>query len=75
MGCPVLLRRFLTIMPTAALGALIIPGSFESLSSTGKPWAALGGLIAAALAAHKSKNLIIPVAAAVLVTWALLQFP
>ncbi len=72
---PLAVRRFLTIMPTAALGALIFPGSFTSLAETGRPWAALGGLGAAALTAHFSKNLIIPVAAAVLTTWAILQFP
>ncbi|MCK5248673.1 MAG: AzlD domain-containing protein [Spirochaetaceae bacterium] len=72
---PLVVRRFLTIMPTAALGALIFPGAFTSLAETGRPWAALGGLGAAALTAHFSKNLIIPVAAAVLTTWAILQFP
>lgn len=72
---PLAVRRFLTIMPTAALGALIFPGSFTSLADTGRPWAALGGLAAAAIAAHFSKSLIIPVAAAVLTTWGVLQFP
>jgi branched-subunit amino acid transport protein len=72
---PMALRRFLTIMPTAALGALIFPGSFTSLADTGRPWAALGGLAAAAISAHFSKSLIIPVAAAVLTTWGILQFP
>ncbi len=72
---PLGVSRFLTIMPTAALGALIIPGAFTSLAGTGRPWAALGGLGAAALTAHFSKNLIIPVAAAVLVTWGILQIP
>jgi branched-subunit amino acid transport protein len=72
---PLTLRRFLTIMPTAALGALIFPGSFTSLADTGRPWAALGGLAAAAISAHFSKSLIIPVAAAVLTTWGILQFP
>ncbi len=72
---PLALRRFLTIMPTAALGALIFPGSFTSLADTGRPWAALGGLAAAAISAHFSKSLIIPVAAAVLTTWGILQFP
>jgi branched-subunit amino acid transport protein len=72
---PMALRRFLTIMPTAALGALIFPGSFTSLADTGRPWAALGGLAAAAITAHFSKSLIIPVAAAVLTTWGILQFP
>ncbi len=72
---PLALRRFLTIMPTAALGALIFPGSFTSLADTGRPWAALGGLAAAAITAHFSKSLIIPVAAAVLTTWGILQFP
>ena len=72
---PLTVRRFLTIMPTAALGALIFPGAFTSLTDTGRPWAAIGGLGAAALTAHFSKNLIIPVAAAVLTTWAILQFP
>lgn len=72
---PLAVRRFLTIMPTAALGALIFPGSFTSLAETGRPWAALGGLGAAALTAHFSKSLIIPVAAAVLTTWGFLQFP
>ena len=72
---PLAVRRFLTIMPTAALGALIFPGAFTSLADTGRPWAALGGLVAAALTAHFSKSLIIPVAAAVLTTWGILQFP
>lgn len=72
---PLAVRRFLTIMPTAALGALIFPGSFTSLADTGRPWAALGGLAAAAISAHFSKSLIIPVAAAVLTTWGILQFP
>jgi branched-subunit amino acid transport protein len=72
---PLTLRRFLTIMPTAALGALIFPGSLTSLADTGRPWAALGGLAAAAISAHFSKSLIIPVAAAVLTTWGILQFP
>ena len=72
---PLAVRRFLTIMPTAALGALIFPASITSLVDTGRPWAALGGLAAAALSAHFSKNLIIPVASAVAVTWGLLQIP
>lgn len=72
---PLTVRRFLTIMPTAALGALIFPGAFTSLTDTGRPWAALGGLGIAALAAQYSKNLIIPVAAAVLFTWGILQIP
>lgn len=72
---PLAVRRFLTIMPTAALGALIFPGSVLSLADTGRPWAALGGLAAAAISAHFSKSLIIPVAAAVLTTWGILQFP
>lgn len=72
---PLAVRRFLTIMPVAALGALIFPGSLESLVDTGRPWAGLGGLAAAAITAHFSKNLIFPVAAAVLVTWGLLQLP
>jgi len=72
---PLVVRRFLGIMPTAALGALIFPGAFTSLADTGRPWAALGGLGAAVLAAHFSKNLIIPVAAAVLLTWGILQIP
>ena len=72
---PLAVRRFLTIMPTAALGALIFPGSVLSLTDTGRPWAALGGLAAAAISAHFSKSLIIPVAAAVLTTWGILQFP
>ena len=72
---PPAVRRFLGIMPTAALGALIFPGAFTSLSDTGRPWAALGGLGIAALAARFTKNLIIPVAAAVLFTWGILQIP
>ena len=72
---PLSVRRFLTIMPTAALGALIFPGSVLSLADTGRPWAALGGLAAAAVSAHFSRNLIVPVAAAVAVTWGLLQLP
>jgi len=72
---PLVVRRFLSIMPTAALGALILPGAFTSLADTGRPWAALGGLGAAALTAHFSKNLIVPVAAAVAATWLLLQLP
>lgn len=72
---PLAFRRFLSIMPTAALGALIFPGSLTSLMDTGRPWAALGGLGAAALTAHFSKNLILPVAAAVVTTWLMLQIP
>lgn len=72
---PLAVRRFLTIMPVAALGALIFPGSILSLADTGRAWAGLGGLAAAAITAHFSKNLIFPVAAAVLVTWGLLQLP
>ena len=68
-------RRFLSIMPTAALGALIFPGAFISLAETGRAWAALGGLLAAVLAANYSKNLIIPVTSAVAVTWLLLRLP
>ena len=70
---PLVIRRFLSIMPIAALGALIFPGAFTSLAHTGKPWAALGGLAAAAVTAHFSKNLILPVAAAVAATWLCLQ--
>jgi branched-subunit amino acid transport protein len=70
---PLTVRRFLTIMPTAALGALILPGAFTSLTDSGRPWAALGGLGIAALAAHFSKNLIIPVVSAVLLTWGILN--
>lgn len=72
---PLTVRRFLTIMPTAALGALIFPGAFQSLADTGRPWAALAGLGAAAVTSHFSKNLILPVAAAVLATWGVLQIP
>jgi len=72
---PVQVRRFLTIMPTAALGALIFPGAFESLADTGRPWAAIAGLLAAAISSHYAKNLIVPVAAAVLATWGVLQIP
>ncbi len=38
---PLGVRRFLSIMPTAALGALIFPGAFTSLADSGRPWAAL----------------------------------
>ncbi len=72
---PQSIRRFLTILPTAALGALIFPGSWNALEATGRPWAALGGLGAAALTAHFSKNLIVPVSASVLVTWVMLNLP
>ncbi len=72
---PLAVRRFLTILPISALGALIFPGALTALADTGRPWAALGGLGAAAATAGLSKNLILPVAAAVLVTWVLLQIP
>ena len=51
---PLGVRRFLTIMPVAALGALIFPGSITSLVDTGRAWAGLGGLAAAAVTAHFS---------------------
>ena len=72
---PLFFRRFLTILPIAALGALIFPGAVTSLADTGRAWAGFVGLAAAALTAHFSRNLIFPVAAAVLVTWGVLQIP
>ncbi len=72
---PQAVRRFLCIMPTAALGALIFPGSLTALADTGRSWAAAGGLAAAATTALFSKNLIFPVTSAILVTWIILQLP
>ena len=64
-------RRFLSIMPLAALGALVFPGVFVDLP--GEPVAAVAGLVTAALISMMTRNLILPVAASVGVVWAILR--
>lgn len=66
------IRRFLTLLPLAALGALIFPGAITAYP--GNPWAGVVGLAAAGVAARFSKNLIVPVAASVAAVWLALKF-
>jgi branched-subunit amino acid transport protein len=69
---PVFLKRILTIMPVAALGALIFPASIQAVPDM--PLAGLVGICAAALAAVVVKgNLIVPVVVSIGATWLVLS--
>lgn len=67
---PAYWRRFLTYLPYTALGALIIPGVFQSFSQ--KPVAAILGLLAAAFAAWFNGGMILSILVATVVTWIIL---
>ncbi|MCF7943437.1 MAG: AzlD domain-containing protein [Spirochaetia bacterium] len=60
---PLFFRRFLRVMPVAALGALLFPGLLIDFSHA--PAAGLIGTAAAAVTALFSKNLLLPVAVSV----------
>ena len=62
-------RKTFALIPVTALGALIIPGVFEAVSSFVVPGVA--GIIAAGLVAWRSKGIVFPVVAAVLITYLL----
>lgn len=56
---PEKLQRFLKYMPAAALGALLFPGSMESIP--GEPLAVIAGISSAAVSAFFMKGLLGPV--------------
>lgn len=65
---PGFIKRILTIMPVAALGALIFPASLQAVPHM--PVAGLVGIGAAALGAIAVRgNLIIPVVISIGATW------
>jgi len=70
---PEKVKTFLTIMPVAALGALIFPGVITSFPDM--PAAGIAGVAAAAGAALIFRgSLILPVVASISVSWLFLQF-
>jgi len=64
------LKRFLSFIPYAALGALILPGSISAIS--GKPEVSALGIAAAAVIAWFNSNIIITVFLTVAATYLLL---
>jgi branched-subunit amino acid transport protein len=66
---PRAVRKTFALIQVTALGALIIPGLFEAVSSFVVPGVA--GIIVAGLVAWRSKEIVLPVAAAVLITYLL----
>lgn len=67
---PGLLKRFLSFIPYAALGALILPGSISAIS--GKPAVSALAITAAAVIAWFNSNLIVTVFLTVAATYLLL---
>ncbi len=68
---PRFFKRFLRVMPVAALGALLFPGLLNDFSHA--PAAGLIGTATAAAVAFGTRNLIIPVIASVLATFLIMQ--
>ena len=64
---PVFFKRFLRVMPVAALGALLFPGLLSDFSHA--PAAGLVGAAAAAAVALFTKNLIFPVLASIIAAY------
>lgn len=69
---PAAIERYLSLIPAAALGALIFPGAFADFPQ--KPLAGLVGVAAAGIYAFFRGGLIVPVLIAFLLTWAGLSF-
>lgn len=67
---PKKLKAFLDYVPISVLGALIIPGSIESIE--GKPMIAFAGILAAAISAWRFKGLVIPVVISIITVYGLL---
>ncbi len=67
---PIELKRFLSFIPYAALGALIFPGSINSIN--GKPEVSVIGITTAAIIAWFSGNIIVTVVLTVAATYLLL---
>lgn len=67
------LKRVLTIMPVAALGALIFPGVVQTFPE--RPWAGLFGLAIAVLAAWFVRGLLVPVVAAIIAVFFAFMLP
>ena len=68
---PDFFKRMLTIMPVAALGALIFPGSLQAIPEM--PLAGLAGIMTAAFVTLLyGGNLILPVIASIGTTWLVL---
>jgi len=67
---PAMLKRFLSFIPYAALGALILPGSISAIS--GKPEVSAVAIAAAAVIAWFNSNIIITVFFTVAATYLLL---
>jgi branched-subunit amino acid transport protein len=57
------IKRFLSYIPYAALGALILPGGINAVS--GMPFVSITGILIAVVTAWFNRNIIITVAAAV----------
>ncbi|WP_054873829.1 AzlD domain-containing protein [Oxobacter pfennigii] len=64
------IRRFLLYIPYAALGALIIPGVFTATPS--KSYAAIVGMVFAALFSWYKGGIIIPVLGSMIITYIVL---
>ena len=64
---PIFYKRFLRVMPVAALGALLFPGLLTDFSHA--PAAGLVGAAAAAAVALFTKNLIFPVLASIVAAY------
>lgn len=64
---PPRLERFLSLVPNAALGALILPGLLIDFPA--RPWAGALGTLAALAWAYFRGGLIVPVLLAFAVTW------
>jgi len=67
---PLILKDFLSFIPYAALGALILPGSISAIS--GKPEVSALAIMAAAVIAWFNSNIIVTVFFTVAVTYLLL---
>ncbi len=69
---PEALRRILTVMPVAALGALLFPGSLQAFP--GEPDAGMAALLTAALIALCLRgSLILPVLGSITAAWFMLS--
>lgn len=65
-------RRFLRVMPAAALGALLLPGLLIEFSTA--PVAGIAAVAAAALVAWRWGGLIIPVLVSISIAYVGIQF-
>jgi len=69
---PSRVKTFLSYVPAAALGALILPDAFHSVE--GEPLASALGVITAGILSYTQKNIFITVAGSITITYLTLNF-